>query len=361
MRQLDSLRAVAAGMVILSHWAPSAATFWFNGSVGVQLFFVISGFLITGILLDARDKAEAVGVRLAGVLKSFYARRALRIFPLFYGTLAITFVLGYRDVREFICWLVPYLANVLFAIRGRFFGVISHFWSLAVEEQFYLAWPMLMLFTSRRFLLPLVASAVAFAPLFRFVCHSAGLNETAVDVLPFASLDTLGLGAMLALMSQRGALTRESKAFAILRAVAVAGASAYFGLNIVGLFIKLPEAAASVIQSMLAPTVFGVVWLAARGVRGPASRIMEWTPLVYLGRISYGLYVFHPFIPGGVTKAFRVFGVPMMGFRHPDFAFMLNLTVLVGVSSVSWHFFEKKFIDLKRFFPYVAPYAPDHR
>jgi peptidoglycan/LPS O-acetylase OafA/YrhL len=94
MRQLDTLRAVAAGMVIFSHWVPGTDTFWFNGHVGVQLFFVISGFLITGILLDARKNAERRDIRRSVVIRRFYMRRLLRIFPLYYGTLALTYLVG---------------------------------------------------------------------------------------------------------------------------------------------------------------------------------------------------------------------------------------------------------------------------
>jgi peptidoglycan/LPS O-acetylase OafA/YrhL len=99
MWQLDTLRAVAAGMVILSHWVPGTETFWFNGHVGVQLFFVISGFLITGILLDARKNADCSGIPRGVVVRRFYMRRLLRIFPLYYTTLALTYLVGIPAVR----------------------------------------------------------------------------------------------------------------------------------------------------------------------------------------------------------------------------------------------------------------------
>ena len=105
---------------------------------------------------------------------------------------------------------------------------------------------------------------------------------------------------------------------------------------------------------MLAPTAFGAVWLAARRIHGPVGWFMELTPLMYLGRISYGLYIFHPFIPRGVAKVFRILGLPRMATLNPYLAFAVNLTVLVGVSGLSWHFFEKRINSLKRFFPYVS-------
>jgi peptidoglycan/LPS O-acetylase OafA/YrhL len=359
MNQLDTVRAVAVGMVIVSHWAPRAATFWFNGGFGVQLFFVISGFLITGILLDARRRAGECGVPCSAVLRSFYARRILRIFPLFYGTLAIAFLLGHSSVRTYIWWLIPYLSNLLIAIHGEWIWGISHFWSLAVEEQFYLLWPVLILFTSRRLLLPLIASAIVFAPVYRFVCYVLGVNAITAGVLPFASLDTLGLGAILALLLRNRANDRKGRALMILRVASIAGCLGYFALNIAGLFKGLPALLYWLSTAMIAPTVFGIVWLAARGVGGPIGWFMELNPLVYLGRISYGLYILHPFIPTAVSKFCRVMRMPNVAILHPHYYFALNLCVLVGASSLSWHFFEKKINGLKRFFPYVPPPATD--
>jgi peptidoglycan/LPS O-acetylase OafA/YrhL len=359
MNQLDTVRTVAVGMVIVSHWAPSTTTFWFSGFVGVQLFFVISGFLITGILLDARRKAERLGIYRSAVLKSFYVRRFLRIFPLFYATLAVAFLAGFPTVRASIWWLIPYLSNALFALRGRWIGEIAHFWSLSVEEQFYLIWPVLILFTSKRLLLPLITSAIVFAPVFRFVCYVLGTSGIAVAVLPFSSLDTLGLGAMLALLLQNSAGEREDKGLMVLRVVSIVGCFAYFALNIAGLFKELPVFLSWIAGTMIAPTALGLVWLAARGVRGPVGRFMEWAPLVYLGRISYGLYILHPFISPGVSKVFRILGLPKTSALNAHLLFALNLTVLVGVSSLSWHFFEKRINGLKRFFPYVSPSTTD--
>ena len=192
MRQLDGVRALAVFAVIASHWT-TYHPFWFNGTVGVQLFFVISGFLITGILLDARERAARERVTRRSVLWRFYARRFLRIFPLFYGTLLVTYVAGFQAVRSTIAWHVAYLSNALFASRGAWLGEVSHFWSLAVEEQFYLVWPVVLLACRRRLVLPLLIVAVASAPVFRLVGDAAlHWNDVQLTVWPTASLDALG-------------------------------------------------------------------------------------------------------------------------------------------------------------------------
>jgi peptidoglycan/LPS O-acetylase OafA/YrhL len=355
IRQLDAVRTIAVAMVIATHWKPKATTFWFNGGFGVKLFFVTSGFLITGILLEARSKAEQSGFSLAGVLKNFYARRFLRIFPLFYATLALTFCLGVPAVREYLWWLIAYLGNVLISLRGGWLDGIAHFWSLAVEEQFYLVWPVLMLFTPRRLLLPLITSAIVFAPLFRLVLFLQGINDVTVGVLPFASLDTLGLGALLAFLWQ----DREGKAagtsLKILAAVSIAGCIGFFALHIVNWLASVPAYCSWIMTVTDALTAFGAVWLTARGLRGPVGWVLNWAPLVYLGRISYGLYILHPFMPGIVVRLFGVLKIPDLTPLGPTFVLGLNLAALIAACSLSWHFFEKKLNDLKRFFPYLPP------
>lgn len=359
LRQLDTVRTIAVAMVIATHWEPRATTFWFNGGFGVKVFFVISGFLITGILLDARDKAGQSRLQRTAVLRSFYARRFLRIFPLFYATLLLTFLLGVPTVREFIWWLIPYLGNVLLALRGAWLDGIAHFWSLAVEEQFYLIWPLLMLFTPRRLLLPLIASAIVFAQLFRLILFLEGINEITVGVLPFASLDTLGLGAMLALLWQHGDGEAGRRVRTVLFVASIAGCVGFFALHIASWLRGVPAYCSWIMTVTDALTAFGAVWLATRGFRGPLGWVMNWAPLVYLGRVSYGLYILHPYMPDMVVKVFRLLRLPNVAPLGPIFLLGLNLIALIALCSLSWHFFEKKINNLKRFFPYVSPPAGD--
>ena len=156
MPQLDSLRTIAVFGVMLHHFWPEAEiraglTF---GFLGVQLFFVLSGFLITGILLRGREVAHRTQQSARKSFGLFYARRFLRIFPLFYATLAVAWWVGLPEVRDSVFWHLAYASNIYFVHIGDWHGSISHLWSLAVEEQFYLVWPFIILLTPRRFLLP---------------------------------------------------------------------------------------------------------------------------------------------------------------------------------------------------------------
>lgn len=146
-RQLDSVRAFAAIAVILHHEGPFPRMPFFRdlGNDGVARFFVLSGFLITGILLRARDDAERGGVGVAAVLRAFYARRSLRIFPLYYLVLFALVAFGVANIRQSAAWHALYLSNVLSARNGHYVFPL-HFWSLSVEEQFYFGWAPVALF-----------------------------------------------------------------------------------------------------------------------------------------------------------------------------------------------------------------------
>lgn len=159
IKELDSFRAIAVLFVIIGHGAGvnNYLSKVFNADFGVNLFFVLSGFLITWILLVNREEAKSAGLSVASIFKMFYIRRTLRIFPLYYLCVVIFFLLSsiLTDNNRFIFpWLFTYSANWYFIIHQTWVGHISHVWSLAVEEQFYLIWPTVMLLVSRK-LLPL--------------------------------------------------------------------------------------------------------------------------------------------------------------------------------------------------------------
>eukprot|EP01136_Pigoraptor_vietnamica_P044419 Opistho-1_new@21151 len=153
---LDVLRAFAVCFVIIAHWGPSKfrseiLTFIFqkiipDGLFGVDLFFVLSGFLITSILLNAKDNAN--GNRMT-IIKSFYIRRALRIFPIYYLLIAIVYLLNDQSVKDHLIYYLSYTSNFL-TFKLRDWGSISHTWSLAVEEQFYLIWPWIIIFIPKK-------------------------------------------------------------------------------------------------------------------------------------------------------------------------------------------------------------------
>lgn len=330
--QLDGLRAFAVLAVLVHHAGPPGLTAALEpGAWGVQLFFVLSGFLITGILL--RGRAEVTGGRRSGMLRAFYIRRFLRIFPLYYAVLLAVALLNGPGVRGNLWWHLAYLSNYHFAWHGSWSGPTSHLWSLAVEEQFYLLWPWFVLFLPRRGLPVLLAAAVAAGPLARLVLWRQTGNELVATLPTPCCLDSLGLGGLLAWLWQE---ERDRRWLG--RGALAAGV----GLAVLLLGLPLGEGARLVLGRTAGALVF--VWLvdrAATGFGGWAGRVLEFRPVVYLGTISYGLYVFQNFVlwlafphTAGLERFAKVF------------------VVTLGLAAVSWYCYERPLNGLKRYFPY---------
>ncbi len=320
--QLDGLRAVAVTFVMAFHFVPGVDRYAPLGSIGVRLFFVLSGFLITGILLQSRSWPAGHALRI------FYARRALRIFPLFYLVLALAAAINIGAVRPTINWHVSYLTNFYLFERGSWHGSISHLWSLAVEEQFYLVWPIVILAAPARRLPAIIAATIVAAPITRLLAGGP-MNS----VLPTSCLDSLGAGALLALPAMRSSMMRAGLAAGLpLLAVSLA-------LRLAG-FKGVPfEVALDLGVSLLSAWIVGT---AASGFTGFAGRCLSWRPVVALGTISYGVYLFHGFMP-------YVLGRYLAGFAELAWPLRASLLALstIAIASLSWRVFEKPLLALK--------------
>ncbi len=192
MTQLDALRAFAAFGVMLGHFYGIQ---W--SLLGVHLFFVLSGFLITGILLKCRDSSYT-WEKGKYQLRQFYIRRSLRIFPLYYLVILVLIFVNFNILRNSSLWYLTYTSNIYFALIGRFGSSAGHFWSLAVEEQFYLLWPCLILFLPEKYLLRCISTACLLGLLYRIGGSLLGLNFLARVAVTIGCLDFLGIGALLA-------------------------------------------------------------------------------------------------------------------------------------------------------------------
>ena len=346
--QLDAVRAFAVLGVVACHTFDVDRLPWIDhGGQGVHLFFVISGFLITGILMDARRDARVAQQPMTGVVRSFYARRALRIFPVYYVTMALGAAINVQGMRENLGWNLLYLSNWKIAHDGRF-GAVTHIWSLAVEEQFYLLWPLVVLFAPRRVLPWAIGSMVAVALVTRTVL-AAATDMWGVDILTPAVLDALGLGALLALL-WRDAATHVDRIVSWIGALAVA----VLAVDVIAHRVEPSLADFSVVTHIWWPLLF--VWIvhrAARGVRGPVGRVLTWRPLVYVGTVSYGIYLFHLFVVPVTDSLERRTGlnvpIPAKGLGQ----FVAVTALSIAVAALSWTFLERPINDQKQRFPYV--------
>lgn len=320
--QLDGLRALAVTFVMAFHFIPGVDRLAPLGSIGVRLFFVLSGFLITRILLQSRGRA------LGDALRRFYLRRSLRIFPVFYLVLGLAALMNIGPVRSTIGWHVTYLTNLYLFDRGAWHGSISHLWSLAVEEQFYLVWPFVVLSLSERRLPQVVTLMVCAAPASRILIGGA-MNS----VLPTSCLDSLGAGALLALPATRGLMIRAGKAIGLPLFVS-ALALRYAGANSVPLEVAL-DLGVSLSSAWL-------VGACASRVSGIFGSVLELRTVRYVGTISYGLYLFHGFMPYVLGRYVPGF-VDMM---WPARAALLTVSTLAA-ASLSWRWFEAPLLALK--------------
>ena len=363
---LDGVRAIAFLLVFTLH-----TDYFYFGWVGVQLFFVLSGFLITDILLRMKEKFSA-----GDFFKKFYGRRFLRIFPLYYLYIFIILIVtaivihfGYRvaymeRTQEQLPYALTYLYN-FFNASSAYDGeswLIGHLWSLSVEEQFYLFWPLLIFLTPKKHLKKLFIAAIIAGPLFRagisFLYKYYSLPFMFSDysvvtyVLPFSHLDAFGFGAFISRFEIPKA---RWQFFALLLLLPIIGfATTYWSTgswgDLTALGFRYPLA-----KDM--KQVWGYVYLNYTCALFIYIVVKEKflvgfldKPFIsYLGKISYGLYVYHFAIVWFVARI-RDLSVPLLIAK--PLTFVISAILLYFVASLSYKYFEKPILDLKdKYFP----------
>lgn len=331
-----------------------------NGWIGVDLFFVLSGFLITGILLDAKGAD--------GYFRNFYARRILRIFPLYYGFLFAFFVLAatlmnpaaggpFAESSGSQIWFWTYTSNFLSLVKGaKIPQGLNHFWTLAVEEQFYFIWPAIVFVTSRSTLKKLCLSLIVAALAFRVGLRFTDYYHTGGLVLTPARIDTLALGGWLAVMVReqrtRDWVGRVAPAAFIVAAVSLIVVNMpderIFGYDLEMQTIGFPLLA--VMSASLIVLTTGAIH-----ADGWVRRAFDSRPLGFFGKYSYGMYVLHlPLVVALERIGFGIGSFPRLAGSDVPGAvaytlIAIALTTLLALAS--WHLYEKQFLKLKKFFP----------
>ena len=335
--QLDGIRGIAILLVIFHNETVKYPFLYLdrifaNGWMGVDLFFVLSGLLITGILLDTKQSA--------GYFRNFYARRCLRIWPLYYACLLLMFGIiplllpaAGKTVfeRSSPWWAFPlYLQNFLVPTPESATGLLGVTWSLAIEEQFYLVWPLIVRFCSTVLLRWIAVSVVCLSPVLRLLLWHAGVD---IYSNTLSRLDGLMAGALLAILIR-------STHFVPSRFLG----KAWMALCIATPLALLMEAADArwIVFSMSAAASVSLVYLALYSGQKWLQGALRNRFLVYTGTISYGLYLLHK-IPFNV-------GTALHGDRYPMLAAPILLAVAYGMAALSWTLLERPFLSLKRFF-----------
>jgi peptidoglycan/LPS O-acetylase OafA/YrhL len=337
IHSLDGVRGLAILVVIFHNQRDEFPSLHLGrvfeaGWMGVDLFFVLSGFLITGILLDSKDAD--------GYFRDFYARRCLRIWPLYYALLLVMFVVvpALRGAQAHLIfersspwWAFPlFLQNFLVEVPNHAKGALGVTWSLAVEEQFYVVWPWVVRYCSRERLRQIALCVVCISPALRL-----GLTFEQVLIYSnlFCRLDGLMLGALLALAvrSPNFVSTRHEKTAWFCLAMAACLA-----------FVSETLAARWLTFSFSALGSTALVYLALFSTQPWLQRFFTNRFIVFTGTISYGLYLLHK-IPFDAAQALRLGG--------PEWLIMATLLAgCFAIATLSWVALERPFIRLKRHF-----------
>ncbi len=349
---IDGLRGFACLMVLWFHSSyfakainPDVPSIYYNmsvfGQTGVDLFFVLSGFLITGILMDtAYDKH---------VFRKFYIRRSLRIFPLYYGfllafALCVFFSIGAHELKDIFAYLF-YVQNFSELHRLDTYQYLNHTWSLAVEEQFYLIWPLVFLSIYKRsvkWALILCVGLFAFSLLSRILLVNAGYPKFAYTFL-LSHLDGLVVGAFLSILYRE----YKDKCHEYRGIVKLLSAFLCFVVLINFMIITDEAMLVSGVQLTIISMIFtGVLMLMVTGGEDDIfNKFFSAKFLQHIGKISYGLYIFH--VPVMNYMGYELYEYQYAYWINHSALLVIGGIVAYIISFLSFNFYEKRFLKLK--------------
>jgi peptidoglycan/LPS O-acetylase OafA/YrhL len=369
---LDGLRGIAILLVLALHFgvaadfalrAPGTVTRWierlfYAGWSGVDLFFVLSGFLITSILLATKAQN--------GYFRRFYARRALRIFPLYYTALALAFLVApvaFRDRAADLVsnsartqiWFWTYTANIGIVLGTANAALLSHFWTLAIEEQYYVFWPSVVKLTSRRGLMAVSLLLLVGALALRLYAVSTALGWPWAYRFTLARVDGFGVGALVALLA-RDPRSRDRLLRAAPKGLAVTTAALVLVFLSVPRFYPTDSTVVTVGQSLLA---IASGWLVVLALGHRPFRWLSLPALRWFGKYSYGIYVWHWPLQRVLLVLFAARWPAVQGSLLPGLGFVaLGITGSCALAWTSYVVLERPFLQLKRLVAY-APSAPE--
>ena len=338
---LDTLRAIAIILVIFSHWLPYehfVNSFLPNGPLGVTLFFVLSGFLITGILLNEKTKLELGQKSISAIFKAFYLKRSLRIFPIYYLTLVAMLLLQIPEVKTYFWWHFSYASNILFYLKKSFVNeYVSPLWSLSVEEQFYVFWPFMILFSNKRWLLFWLALSIIIGTTFRMFPEN--ITDKPFSYMQFlmpSCVDCFAIGGLIAYI-QRFHLNKLILARKISTSLAFAGMFYFFfAVHMFGENEFVRIVFNRTIFSMFA--VAFILFIITQDIeKSLLAKVVEYDFFVFIGKISYSLYLWHILIPH------------LEFIKQDGQRFFTRLIILFILSTLSFFLLEKPLLSLKKY------------
>lgn len=318
------------------HWRPLSWSRWFPFEVFLFFFLVMTGYLITGSLLRERDRSEARGgAWKMKALRIYQIRRGLRILAPYYAALALALLVMAPDVWAAPLWYVFHVSNIHMAFLPDWPSGTNHFWSLSMQQQFYLIWPFVIWFLPRKSLLWFILAWSAIGPLTRMNHDTFAEWCARPEVLTWASLDYFGIGALLALAVHRG-MKLESAGLRWMAGLAGVAYLAFFTAHAMG----WPTfGLRSLQQTLLAISLCGVIAAGSVGFSGILGKILQTPFLQKVGALSYGIYLYHNLAPLLAGKLLWFLWGP--SFQAPvwDWVRILSFaafTWLLAIASWKW-------------------------
>lgn len=344
--ELDGIRAIAALMVMFFHFFSGIevnGTFLKNlqkisvfGQTGVSLFFVLSGFLITRILINTKDTPN--------FFSNFYLRRTVRIFPLYYLFLILYFfvvpfientpLISFNEQIYF--WI--YLQNIAMTFDWNISGP-RHYWSLAVEEHFYLFWPILVYYLSKKGIKLIIFGIVLLALIVRILLINNGYGTF---YFTLARIDELALGALLAILEVNRMLIAENSKKFLMLMVAVLIPTMFLFMFSEGKGMDIKQITKFSLLALCYMSFIG--WVITSKDSNLVKKILNSKWLSFTGKISYGLYVYHPLCFTIIANHIHT--------KNVFIYFLLCFVTAFVVASLSYYLFESKFLHLKKYFEY---------
>ncbi|MEO6287601.1 MAG: acyltransferase [Dyadobacter sp.] len=353
--QLDGLRALAISLVIAFHWFPEnlPVQSLCSGQFGVTLFFVLSGFLITGILLKARGFLATQGF--AHIYRSFMIRRILRIFPVYYFVILVVWIAQYlhflppieTEFYEYPLYYLAYCSNFLIDKFNNWSDVLSIYWTLAVEEQFYIFWPIIILKIATTHLKKVIIACIAVGILSRLILEVLGHGS---GVLMPTCLDSFGLGALWSVVllqkDQAEKFVRQIRLLTLICAALFILFCFYWQDSIFKLLLFR--------TSMSVLSLYLVITASFKnGFKSVAGKVLGNKYIGLLGKISYGIYVYHMLVPDFLMPILLSFSRRVLHMKivlSPAWFVVASLALLLATATSSWLLLEVPFRRLKNSF-----------
>jgi peptidoglycan/LPS O-acetylase OafA/YrhL len=340
---LNGIRAIAVILVIISHRFPSESFVHIFplGNLAVDVFFVLSGFLISRILFFQIKNVDSNRINNIEIIKKFILRRSLRIFPIYYLLLFFMYftkgTIG-NNFHENFKWYFFYCANYLNYNEGKWFGALAHFWSLSVEEQFYIFWPLLLVFFFRNRIFCLICLVITTGTIYPF------FHQGLVSVLTLSCINAFGIGALLAYVE----IVKPNYESLFLKTTFYIFVPVLLLIIIHFTIIIIPYFSVRLAVSLLAVSV--ISWCRYESNSTLVKHILENKILNFIGIISYGIYLYHNVVPKYWVSLITKIGfvTPATRNEFSYFEFIIQTLFIIGVSYFSWILIEKPILNFKQ-------------